>query len=177
MADATLDLWPTEISVHARTPAVILRMQARLISGKTQGFLEGDVTTVTSDKGSVSHVLYLVAPSLANYRYRVLSVTHPTERAYPAEVSADCFDVPNGSVTREEDILANPHMVAVGMLRPRYETRTASDDGEFLGIVRQVLRSTEVRSTLASLLAKINEGGNGNETGQPPHGQASADPI
>ena len=72
---ASDDLWgelpPTS---NLRTPAVILREQAELLSQKTEGLLTARITT---PKGrDFVYKFVMIAPTLANYSYSVLQVQH-----------------------------------------------------------------------------------------------------
>ena len=71
------DLWPESFgSLEIETPLEILRKQASLLSSKTGNLLVGNVGKTTTAGGNFFLSLYLVAPALDNYRYKLLSVQH-----------------------------------------------------------------------------------------------------
>ena len=82
----TQDMWgelETE-SLKVRTPVSILKEQAALIGQKTKNILEAEVRTESPNGPNFRIVLDFVVPSLDNYRYRLLSATHPIT-LYPLE--------------------------------------------------------------------------------------------
>lgn len=85
-------------------------------------------------------------------------------KVYPVTVTAECF-APKS---------ANPmEALNLGMLRmtdPTVIQRKAATDEEFINLVRQVLRSEEVRALIHSLIARINQeagASQGNGPGEP----------
>jgi hypothetical protein len=144
MASSIPSLWADDIKVDALSPLPILRIQAGLLGEITHGLLEADVSTVSSGT-LVSHLLDLIAPALDGYRSRILTATHSADTPYPVTVDAVCFKTPFGSealnVSREKTFMPPG----------------ASSEQEFIRLVRQVLRSREIRSLIESLIVRSNE--------------------
>jgi len=86
MAQQDRDFWPPLGQTQITPPVVFLREQAALLTNKRQGLIEGQVdTSAGGDK--FYHRLYVVAPTLDNYRYQLLAVYHGIE-LYPVYVTA-----------------------------------------------------------------------------------------
>ena len=85
MPDEIPDLWPADIRLDVRSPLVILKTQAELLSKHTKGLLECAVTT-TEEGEQVQHALDLFARAV-NYRERVFSAQHKKKEAYPVLVA------------------------------------------------------------------------------------------
>jgi len=146
------DLWSDDIRVDVLPPLVVLRAQEGLLAKKTQGILQAKLLTSETET-LVQHSLYLIAPALNFYRVSLLSATHEREMVYPVTVTAQCWFsefLPDGGEEIEK-------------------RRVAATEEEFIDLVRQALRSTEVRGLIQSLIARSNE-----IREHPPH-SASAD--
>ena len=82
--ETEIDLWPDLSSESILTPASMLKIQAEMLSKKTNGRLQGLVET-HSFQDKIYHQLFVVVPALENYRYSLLTVHHsPT--LYPVTV-------------------------------------------------------------------------------------------
>jgi len=80
------DLWPSDIGIVTLvTPVSILREQAAFLGEKTGNLVQAEVKT-TSNGPSVVHSLYLIAPAMGGYRYRLLSAAHNVE-VYPLNIN------------------------------------------------------------------------------------------
>lgn len=79
------DLWGDMPDVETlKTPLLILKEQAELLQEKTKGMLVGQI--VASQNGqNFTYTFSIVAPTLNNYTYRVLMVSHALG-FYPAVV-------------------------------------------------------------------------------------------
>lgn len=132
------DLWPSEaLKVDVRTPAAILRAQAAQVRPNTKGILVADVTTTKSDSGSVIMALEILAPSLDNYRHRLLDVQYNQDEIYPAIITAKGLkDTQRGASV---------------------ERKTAYSEGDFIDILMEVLNARETIALLQSLIARSNE--------------------
>ncbi len=140
MPTAIPDLWSDDIRVDVLPPVAVLRAQEGLLAKKTQGILQAELLTSASET-LVQHNLYLVAPALNFYRVSLLSATHNRKMVYPVTVIARRWFsefFPNGS----EEIETK---------------RVAATEEEFIDLVREALRSTEVRGLIQSLIARSNE--------------------
>lgn len=120
------DLWgELPIREKLRTPASILREQAAILEKKTDGLLLGRVRREVTEE-TFSMYLYIVAPALNNYSYRVLGVDHQIE-LYPLEV----FDFATGD---EFD---------------------CQDESAFKAQLKEILSSDSVRKVVIGLLAQV----------------------
>jgi hypothetical protein len=80
------DLWPADIGTTTiRPPLQVLKEQATQLGGKTQGLVEGEVTTTTDSDGDLRHHFRLVAPMLDSYTYQLFQMYHGAT-LYPATV-------------------------------------------------------------------------------------------
>jgi len=83
---ATDDLWGELPDVEEiKTPFVILKEQAELLTKKTDGLLVGEVTQHQVGQG-FQCMLDIVVPTLNNYKYRVLSLVYKMT-LYPLNLS------------------------------------------------------------------------------------------
>jgi hypothetical protein len=128
-------LWPEDaVAVDVVPPIAILKTQASQLTQMTRGLLEGEVSTVGGDQGQVLHQLDVIAPALASYRHRLLTVSHPRDQVYPAAIQIEAGWSGGSSATQEE----------------------------FLNDLRLALGSKHVRSLLQSLIARSNQEQNGD---------------
>jgi hypothetical protein len=156
MAASIPVLWSDDISVDVLSPLAILRGQTEPLSRMTKGILEAGIETITSDKGKVQHRLDLVAPALNNFHRRILLATHQNDLVYPVVVDAECF-LPE-RVESNWDALIPSFSKIVTVRDPLSEgQRRAATDKEFIELVGQVLRSSQVRSLIQSLIARSND--------------------
>lgn len=149
MAAPNEDLWPDDIRVDVLSPLQIMRVQEGLLQKRLQGVVEAQVTTTRTD-ALVRHEFDLFARWLG-YRERIFSATHAPNRPYPVTVEAECF---RKEAEEHYDSIAEEN--SDGYERPE-EDRKAATEEEFVKLIREVLRSTEVRSLIQSLVAQSNE--------------------
>lgn len=124
------DFWPNDISPLVLTPLAIMRAQVPGLERRTQGLLEAEVGSVEREK-DVVHNFDLIAPALDSFRERILVVTHDRTRVYPAALEAACF---------------------TPVLK-----KWAMSQAQFLDLIKEVIQSTAVRSSIESLIARSNE--------------------
>jgi hypothetical protein len=167
MASIIPDLWPVDIKVTVLPPLAILKAQEGRLAQRTQGQLQAKLTSVESDR-LVQYQLDLIAPSLNFYRERLLTATHERGRYYPVVVTAECF------AERPRNPAAEHDTATMRAVDPSVTQRRAATEEEFTRLLREVLKSDEVRSLIDSLLARINElppgddtTGNGHESTSP----------
>lgn len=121
----TISLWGELPEVEAiRLPVIILREQAVKLTELTNGLLRGEVPTSKTHEG-LRHHLLIVAPSLDNYSFTVLTITHGII-VYPVLV----YDAANGK---------------------HYKCNI---EDEFVKVVSEILSSDSTRETLKALLAQ-----------------------
>lgn len=85
------DLWGQfPEAVQVKSPSFILEQQGNVLTQKTNGLLQGHVSLSrhTPNRGSFYITLLILAPSLDNYKYEVLSVIHEIP-FYPAKILAE----------------------------------------------------------------------------------------
>jgi hypothetical protein len=76
MADTSEDFWPEGFGpIPQETPATLLREQAAKLGPKTKNHVTAIVRR-DAEQGTIYHSLYLNAPALGNYRYKVLNIAH-----------------------------------------------------------------------------------------------------
>ena len=136
----TSSMWPALQNLPPlRTPHALLLEQAELLKEISNGLLLGEVrraqfqsnsptvlhTLETSDAPLVS-TLFVVAPSLANYRYEVLDSVYSVQ-LYPVLVST-----PSTQYTR------------------------CDDESAFLKAVKEILSSPKTERVLRGLMAQIS---------------------
>ena len=81
------DLWPDSFGqTEITAPSAILKAQAAALSTKTGGVLEGRMVS-HAIRQRMKHSLYVVAPPLHGYQYKLLTIEHGIEM-YPVEVMA-----------------------------------------------------------------------------------------
>ena len=123
------DYWGVIESTASRTPVVILREQASLLSAKTGNLLEGRVTT-TVQGNRLNHSFRLVAPALDGYNYELFNVGHEVSAVYPVRLTVD-----DGKVHGYEFF---------------------EDEAEFTARLREKLSSPETKRVISTLLSQVN---------------------
>ncbi|MDR3636769.1 MAG: hypothetical protein P4L84_23395 [Isosphaeraceae bacterium] len=160
MASAIPTLWSDDIKVDVVSPAAILRAQVAPLRALTKGILEAEITTESSDSGMERLHFELVAPLLDNYHHRILSATYARNMVYPVTLEAECFRPHKQSYGESLAALAlavHQRGVTESDWRPK-----AATEQEFIELIGQVLRSSEVRAIIHSLIARSNDQGNGS---------------
>ncbi len=125
------DLWgelPTQDLV--RNPYTILREQAALLGEKTENLLEGRVRRTGYSSGFMLF-LDIVAPTLDNYSYTVLIVTHGIE-LYPVRMKAEGY-------TTEAEL------------------KEYKGEKQFVEALSEILISNQIRKVIAGLLSYVKE--------------------
>jgi hypothetical protein len=93
------DYWPEHLAeVPVITPATVLKEQAALLGQKTKNLIVGRVES-RPDEDKLRHVLYLMVPTLSNYRYFLLSITNDLS-IYPIKIN----DATNSTTISAEDL-------------------------------------------------------------------------
>jgi len=142
MAVLIPDLWPDDLGTDVQSPAAILRAQESSLERKTGGKLLARLSI--DDSGDSVQLLFDVeAPRLGGLRQRIMTATHGREMMYPVSVSAKAFRYRGGHELLDAGVGA--------------DQRRAATPEEFIRLVGDVFGSLEVRSLLASLIARINE--------------------
>jgi len=122
------NLWGDLASLEVvRTPKTVLEEQANLLTKATKGVLVG-VVEVASYPGKFRYDLNVVVPSLNNYVYTILSVSHSLD-LFPLRLQAE---------------------------RPATDVQIHRDD-EFEDVVEKILSSSAVRSALSRLKSQVQK--------------------
>lgn len=84
-----IDLWPELSFEKIRSPKTVLKEQGEILAQKTNNVLKGEVTisknTFKPHKlGELIANFYIVAPSLDNYKFHLVSIYYNTALSYPA---------------------------------------------------------------------------------------------
>lgn len=156
MAASIPVLWSDDIKVDVLTPLAILRAQVEPLRKKTQGLLEAEVTTSTSGD-NVLHKFDLIAPALGGYRRRILTATHQKEMIYPVTVEAECFATPPPRSYTALQVMKAFELDDSSSAGEEDGRRKAVTDQEFINLVGEALRSSQVRGAIQSLIARSNE--------------------
>lgn len=122
------DLWPKDLGVASdiKPPVAILREQADLLTKKTQGKLEGRITSTGKPDKSFGHQFFVTAPALDEYSFRLLSIQHPIDY-YPLNFSFD----------------------AVG------SSTVCANESEYLSVLRDSLAHERTKKIIAAILAQL----------------------
>jgi hypothetical protein len=131
----TKDLWPDFAPAEGEVPPLtILKEQASVLGLKLKNLIEADVETGTTDyQRFLRHSLFLIAPVLNFYRYKLLEVEHSATNMYPVTIKQSMDDP------------ASPTLIS--------ET-TAEDEGEFKDALRSIFASEKTRRVIENLLAQ-----------------------
>lgn len=132
------DLWPDFAPAEGEVPPLtILKEQASVLGLKLRNLIEADVETGTTDyQRYLRHTLFLVAPVLNFYRYKLLDVEHPATQMYPATIKVPSDDPAN--TTSEIK---------------------AENEGEFKDALKGVFASAHIKRVIENLLAQSVEVG------------------
>jgi hypothetical protein len=132
MADEKEDFWPADIVAAADPePVALLKEQAALLGQKTGNDVEG-VVKASTEAGKAFYSLYLKAPALGDYQYKLLSIAYPVtscDEVYPITAQT-----PAGG--------------------PAVEIKSRE---EFRGWLREQLSSEHVRRVINNLLGVIRD--------------------
>jgi hypothetical protein len=155
------DLWPTDIgAAEFRAPVTILKEQASLLGQKTQQIVSASVAssrggTIAHSSKTVKqkaleydfrHDFYIVAPAIANYRYRLFTIMHNIE-PYP------CVFLLDEDLLRELGFWMDGKTVTV----------TAADEEQFIFALARIFKAEKTRRVIAALLAQ-SEGYTSDDT-------------
>lgn len=124
MTKDTEDFWPEEIGAATEiTPVLVLKEQAALLGRRTKNLVEAKVATSITGR-HFNHSLSLRVPTLGDYQFRLLSIAHGIS-IFPVEILDE--------------------------LEPK--KTLAKDLDEFTAILKNILSSKKVESTINHLLS------------------------
>lgn len=130
---AVPDLWgELPLTETARTPVTILREQAALLEKKTENVLQGNIHIRPSTYGNgFSASFDIIAPSLDDYSYRVLTIDYPISM-YPLKI--------------REEVTGRPPMPI-----------ECSNEESFMQALGEILAHPQMKKVVASLMAQSRE--------------------
>ncbi len=141
MAQRIPNLWSEkDVKVEVLTPLAILRTQAANLEQMTQGLIEAEIVTSTSDKGETVYQLDVIAPALGGYRHRLFSISHQKDMVYPVR-----FTVPPGIAMELKRIGGGNWLEVTGT------------ESAFLDQLEDVLTSNTINAIIQSIIARSNE--------------------
>lgn len=119
------DLWgDLKINEDLRVPYSLVREQAAFLEKKTDGLLIGEAKR-TEDGETFIISLWIVAPALSNYRYKVFELTHGI-KLYPLSI--------RDSLGRKAN---------------------CDDEEEFIEIVKTIFADEQIQKVITGLIAQI----------------------
>jgi hypothetical protein len=133
VSNTTPNLWPVDfVTSEAEYPDAVLKQQAELFGKKTKHLVEAEVRSpdhafFLQDK--IRKSLYLVAPALGGYSYRLFTIEYGIE-PYPVVITGVGDDVARICPTKQE----------------------------FLATLKDLFASQETRRIIVSLLAQSKTG-------------------
>jgi hypothetical protein len=142
------DLWGDSVSPDIITPTMILNAQAEQLSRKSKGYIRAEL-----DKEPTEHFTTLafdvIAPGARYLRRRLFQIRFENDLVYPATVSTDFYF----------DYLAGGKR---GAVQTNFDESTSCEavaytQDDFIQIIKSVLQSQHVMSTIQSLIALSNE--------------------
>ncbi|MEK7400291.1 MAG: hypothetical protein AAB116_25380 [Candidatus Poribacteria bacterium] len=139
-----VDLWPDTIKVEKMiTPVIILRQQASLLGKKTKNIIQGKVEKGTDDtNGLFDYTLYIVAPALNDYRYRLLSISYGIH-LYPLTIKIE-----------DEEILSEiPPKFSCTTYKSGISIKPNSEE-EFKEVLKAIFNSKKVLRVISVLLSQ-----------------------
>ena len=111
-----------------KTPALMMREQAEILTQSTNGVLVGKVEGINSRwRGGIAHELVIRVPSLNDYELSVLRIEHPVH-IYPVYL----FEAPYGKV----------------------EAENVMDEVKLLDLLKTALSHPDLRAILGALLSQ-----------------------
>jgi hypothetical protein len=127
------DLWPDFAPAEGEVPPItILKEQASLLGLKLRNLIEADVETGTTDyQRFLRHTLFLIAPVLNFYRYKLLDVEHLATQMYPVTIKVSLDDA------------ANTH-----------KEIKAENESKFKDALKEVFASAQTKRVIENLLAQ-----------------------
>jgi hypothetical protein len=114
-------------NVEVRTPFLILKEQASILTQKTNGLLIGDVARISSHDPDFWVILRIKVPALNSYTYSVAEVKYPPQ-IYPLTIR--------------------------DLNEPGSPVKCSSEE-EFEAALSQILSSDPVKRVISTLLADI----------------------
>ena len=115
-----------DISIE-KTPSMILKEQANMLSNLTDGAIEG---VVERGQYVATTSLYIQAPSISNYKVKIVEIEYMGDSPYPLRISD----------------------------RHRATATEISDEVKFIASLEEILKSDATQSAMAFMLAEVKSG-------------------
>lgn len=167
------NMWQVDLETPiAQSPASILREQGAFLSEKTDGKIIGDVIQDDEfdESGRFWWTMYLRAPALGNYRFRLLSIEHGTD-FYPLSLRADEDAVAEiKEKTLKSESLPDPALslpliakfIAEPTIFDRYKEKDPAPnmleiktEAQFLFILQEIFNTKRVAKVINAIRAQI----------------------
>jgi hypothetical protein len=149
MATELKDYWQDfTIEVLPATPLGLLKYQASMLSQKTNGLLEGEISTYT-DQGAIYNALDIVAPRLDHYRYTLIRIV-----SGPALYPVFVYDRSGVDYTPRDVPVKFPNVTVPKLPNASFAVR---DYEEFEKAVEEILSSKETANIIRSLMNQSKE--------------------
>jgi hypothetical protein len=156
MVTATESLWGAfpEPKNRIRTPKHIFREQAQILSDLCNHLLLGEVVADAA-KGKIIVSLYVVAPTLNNYRVLIARAYHDAT-GYPVTLEDPLESVPTvvraESYDDETDEIIDVEVPGSGPGK-----RECQNESEFREALSRILKSEKVHRVVSTLLSQVEE--------------------
>jgi hypothetical protein len=151
MSATSSEFWPEDIRPKIQTPLAILQARASELSYLTKGILIGKISSTTDvAMKQTYHSLDVLVPILNNFRQRLLTIRHDFKLVYPTYIESALFD-------DDADDAMDRRGIRESVSNSGKSEYEASTDEIFLFVIKQALRSNQVKSKLFSLIAIANE--------------------
>jgi len=148
MATQIPDLWPDLAAEATVTPVAILRAQAANLSTRTNGLLEGRVTTgfepLGGGRSRLRHAFQIVVPAFGGYTYQLLEVLHDPDAPYPVFICDSEFHISPGTTTVASK---------TGTTYPDYQE--IASEQEFVKYLQGLFSSEKTKRLISVLLAQV----------------------
>lgn len=153
MSDTMPNLWAhSPLSPSIKTPLAILRAQTAPLAQATQGLLRGEVTVTPVGEKTVL-TFDVIAPSLNNYRRRLVTVEHTQDEIYPAKITGNGLK----DTYQETDSFSFAMIPRTKTVSRNVESKTAYSEDDFVKIIQELLQAPVTTALLQSLIARSNE--------------------
>jgi hypothetical protein len=141
------DLWPESLRVDVLTPYAVISAQATKLKERTQGLVEGLVSSRAVPPGLICHTFDLFAPVLS-FRYTLFRLWHQESMPYPVALwaSQESPSTPPADIAR-----------ALSDIRSSVASDVVLDEEALIIRLRNEFEHPTTRTVIGSLIARSNE--------------------
>ena len=137
------NLWPMDIGKERiNSPNTILREQASFLGSATNNLVQGEVIKDKGYEANFRYYFHIVAPSVGNYHYRLMTMYHPIE-IYPVHIFVE------DSILNE----LSEHFT-VEHLEPYENGVAVRSEEEFSTALKTIFASEKTKKVITSLLSQ-----------------------